>query len=62
MLAMKRYSKYYIQDCRARVEAGIREFRKRAGSMASKEFEHRFFNDQVLVLDRFIQQAVMQVL
>jgi len=29
MLAMKSYSKYYIQDCRARVEAGIREFRKR---------------------------------
>jgi hypothetical protein len=61
MLAMKRYSKYYIQDCRARVEAGIREFRKRAGSMASKEFEHRFFNDQVLVLDYMFAHRMMGV-
>src|SRR5437867_3936406 len=51
MLGMKRYPKAYIAACRARVEANLRAYRRQVGRTASKEFENRFFNDQVLLLD-----------
>src|SRR5881398_2065234 len=51
MLGMKKYPKAYIAACRARVEANLRAYRKEVGQKASKEFENRFFNDQVLLLD-----------
>lgn len=51
MLGMKRYSREYIDACRARVDADLRAYRKQAGSSPTKEFESRFFNDQVLLLD-----------
>jgi hypothetical protein len=41
----------YIDACRARVDAGVRAYRKQAGKSPSEEFEHRFFNDQLLLLD-----------
>src|SRR5437660_9933562 len=49
MLGMKTYPKDYIDACRARVDADLSAYRK-AGK-ASSEFEARFFNDQVLLLD-----------
>src|SRR5256884_7827940 len=51
MLGMKKYPKSYIAACRARVEANLRAYRREVGQKASKEFENRFFNDQVLLLD-----------
>ena len=51
MLGMKTYSQGYIDACRARVDAGVRAYRKQAGKSLSEQFEHRFFNDQVLLLD-----------
>ena len=51
MLGMKKYPKDYIAACRARVEADIRAYRSQVGKTPSKEFEARFFNDQVLLLD-----------
>lgn len=51
MLGMKRYSREYIDACRARVDADLRAYRKQVGSSPTKEFESRFFNDQVLLLD-----------
>ena len=48
---MKKYSKDYIAACRARVDADLRTYRKQVGNAPSKEFEARFFNDQVLLLD-----------
>ena len=51
MLGMKKYPKAYIAACRARVEANLRAYRREVGRTASKEFENRFFNDQVLLLD-----------
>jgi len=51
MLGMKTYKQDYIDACRARVEADLREYRKQVGKAPSKEFEARFFNDQVLLLD-----------
>jgi len=51
MLGMKRYPRNYIDACRARVEADVRAYRKQVGKAPSKEFEVRFFNDQVLLLD-----------
>src|SRR5438132_6964362 len=51
MLGMKKYPKAYIAACRARVEANLRAYRREVGQKASKEFENRFFNDQVLLLD-----------
>src|SRR5882724_131648 len=51
MLGMKTYSQGYIDACRARVDAGVRAYRKQAGKSPSEEIEHRFFNDQVLLLD-----------
>src|SRR5207248_5777091 len=51
MLGMKTYSQDYIDACRARVEANLRAYRKQVGKAPAKEFEDRFFNDQVLLLD-----------
>jgi len=51
VLGMKKYSKDYIAACRARVDADLGTYRKQVGNAPSKEFEARFFNDQVLLLD-----------
>ncbi len=51
MLGMKTYTQDYIDACRARVDAGLRAYRKQVGKAPSKEFEVSFFNDQVLLLD-----------
>src|SRR5213083_2099629 len=51
MLGMKTYSQDYINACRARVEANLRAYRKQVGKAPAKEFEDRFFKDQVLLLD-----------
>jgi hypothetical protein len=51
MLGMKTYPQKYIDACRARVDADLRAYRKQVGKAPSKEFEARFFNDQVLLLD-----------
>jgi hypothetical protein len=51
MLGMKTYPKKYIDACRARVEANLRAYRKQVGKGATKDFEARYFNDQVLLLD-----------
>ena len=48
---MKKYSEDYIAACRARVDGDLRAYRKQVGNAPSKEFEARFFNDQVLLLD-----------
>ena len=48
---MKKYPKDYIAACRARVDADLRAYRSQAGKTPTKEFEARFFNDQVLLLD-----------
>src|SRR5213592_4328685 len=48
---MKKYSKDYIAACRARVDADLGTYRKQVGNAPSREFEARFFNDQVLLLD-----------
>ena len=51
MLGMKTYTPDYIDACRARVDADLRAYRKQVGKPPSREFEVRFFNDQVLLLD-----------
>ena len=48
---MKKYPKEYIAACRARVDAELRAYRSQFDKTPSKEFEARFFNDQVLLLD-----------
>ena len=51
MLGMKTYAREYIDVCRARVDADLLAYRKQVGKAPSKEFEARFFNNQVLLLD-----------
>jgi len=51
MLGMNKYPKDYIAACRARVEADLRAYRSQVGKAPSSEFEARFFNNQVLLLD-----------
>ena len=51
MLGMKKYSQEYIDACRARVDMDLRAYRKQVGKVPCEPFEHRFFNDQVLLLD-----------
>jgi len=51
VLGMKTYPKEYIAACRARVEDNLRAYRKQVGKEPSPEFESRYFNDQVLLLD-----------
>lgn len=57
MLGMKTYTQDYIDACRARVDADLRAYRKQVGKAPSKEFEVRFFNDQVLLLDQSGDQS-----
>jgi len=51
MLGMKTYAQDDIDACRARVDADLCAYRRQVGKAPSKEFEARFFNDQVLLLD-----------
>jgi hypothetical protein len=51
MLGMKTYPQEYIDTCRARVEADLRAYREQVGAAPAKDFEARFFNAQVLLLD-----------
>jgi hypothetical protein len=48
---MKKYTRDYIASCRARVDADLRAYREGVDKATSKEFEARFFNDKVLLLD-----------
>ena len=48
---MKKYPKEYIAACRARVDGVLHAYRSQVGKPPSQEFEARFFNDQVLLLD-----------
>src|SRR2546425_12162147 len=51
MLGMKVYSQDYINASRARVEANLHAYRKQVGKAPTREFEDRFFKDQVLLLE-----------
>lgn len=51
MLGMKTYPQEYIDRCRTKVDMDLRAYRKQVGKAPSKEFEGRFFNNQVLLLD-----------
>ena len=51
MLGMKTYTSDYIDACRARIDADLREYRIQVGKAHSQVFVARFFNDQVLLLD-----------
>ena len=51
MLGMKTYTPDYIDACGARVDADLRAYRKQVGKAPSKEFDARFFHDQVLLRD-----------
>src|SRR3990172_3532968 len=51
MLGMKNYTQEYIDACRARVNADLQAYRKQVGKAPNRDFEVRFFNDQVLLLD-----------
>ena len=51
MLGMKTYTRDYSDACRARVNTDLRAYRKQVGQSPTREFEARFFNDQVLLLD-----------
>ena len=58
MLGMKKYSQEYIDSCRARVNAGLRDYQKHVGKGPSKEFDARFFNDQALVLEYMFEHRL----
>src|SRR5229473_1889849 len=51
MLGMKTYTRDHIDACRARVDTNLRAYREQVGKAPFREFEGRFFNDQVLLLD-----------
>jgi len=51
MLGMKTYSQEHIDASQARVDANLRADRKQVAKAPSKEFEARFLNDLVLLLD-----------
>lgn len=51
MLGMKNYSRDFVDACRARVEGDLKAYRKQVGKEPNKDFEARFFNAQVLLLD-----------
>jgi hypothetical protein len=51
MLGMKQYTQDHIDACRERVADDLRAYRKQVGKSPTAEFEARFFNDQVLLLD-----------
>jgi len=48
---MKTYPRKYIEACRGRVDVNLRAYRQQVGKAPSKDFESRFFNDQILLLD-----------
>ena len=52
MLGMKKYPRDYIDACRARIDADLRAYRQQVAKSRDEEFESRFFNNQVLLLDR----------
>ena len=58
MLGMKKYSRDYIDASRARVEADLRAYRKQVGKAANEDFEARFFNSQVLLLDHMFVHRI----
>src|SRR5438105_14057216 len=51
MLGMKAYTRDYVDACRARVDADVHAYQDQVGETPSREFEARFFNAQVLLLD-----------
>ncbi len=61
MLAMRNYSRDYVQRCRARVDQDLKAYTKQVGKNPSKEFETRFFNNQVLLLDHMFVYRLMAV-
>jgi hypothetical protein len=61
MLGMTNYSKDYIDQCRARVDADLKAYATQAGKNSSKEFENRFFNNQVLLLDHMFVHRLMAI-
>ena len=61
MLGMKNYSQDYIKKCRARVDAGLSAYTKQVGKNSSRDFEIRFFNDQVLLLDYMFVHRLMSI-
>jgi hypothetical protein len=61
MLGMPNYSQDYIDRCRARVNADLKAYATQAGKNPSKEFENRFFNNQVLLLDHMFVHRLMAI-
>jgi hypothetical protein len=61
MLGMRTYPQSYIDACRARVEADLRAYRKQVGKTSGKEFEARFFNNQVILLDHMFVHRLMAI-
>lgn len=51
MLGMKTYPKEYVSACKQRVDANLKAWRKQCGKSPDPDFEARYFNDQVLLLD-----------
>ena len=51
MLGMKSYPAAYVAACRARVDADVAAYHKQVGAARDRDFEARFFNAQVLLLD-----------
>jgi hypothetical protein len=54
MLGVKTYTKQYIDDCRAKIEADLAAYRALAATSngpALVKFETRYFNCMVLVLE-----------
>lgn len=58
---MRTYPKEYIAACRARVDADLRAYRKQVGKSPDEEFEHRFFNDQALLLDHMFVHRLASI-
>lgn len=56
MLAVKYYASDYIQKCKSKIEAEVSVYQKLISSINNDEvltvFEHRYFNNLVLILDR----------
>jgi hypothetical protein len=53
MLAANTYPKEYTNDCRARIEAQLAAYKSLKLTSSASSFESLFFNNLVLVLDRF---------
>jgi len=61
MLGMTTYPPAYIDACRARVQAHLAAYRQQAGPAPSKDFKHRYFADQVLLLDHLFVHRLATV-